>query len=321
MRTLQNIKNKLHGLIGDYRPTAMQLEVTNACNFRCIMCPFHGPEKASERSIGFMNISEYIQILEEFKNLGGSFLIPQGAGESFLHPKISEMLRIAKTKFGLSVGFNTNGALLTKDYMELLLELQIDELGFSVDALQADTFRSITGGNLLDVSQKVEMLVDMRRNAKVRYPKIRVLIVEQVENRQEIDEYIERWLPIVDEVIIQSRRIESGRKMESPRIEERRPCRHLFDTVFVQWDGEMVICCEDWESVTSIGNVFETPLTELWKSSEMQKYREAQSKHLWNPPAICRDCEAWAGGREIVRDHGDRVETISALTRVWQRKT
>jgi len=320
MKKLRNIKNKFHKLLGDYRPTALQLEVTNACNFRCSMCPFHGPEKASDRAIGFMDIQKYTQILDQFTNLGGSFLIPQGAGESFLHPEISEMLRLAKNKFDLGIGLNTNGAVLTRQHIDLMLDLEIDELGFSVDALNADTFHNITGGNLDEVTRNVELIVDLRKRAKQEKPILRVLIVEQNENRGEIEQYIQKWLSVVDEVVVQSRRIQSGRKMEKKRMEIRQPCRHLFDTVFIQWDGEMVICCEDWESVTSVGNVFETPLNELWKSHLMEEYRGAQKDHKWYPPVICRDCEAWAGGKEITRDYPDQTETVSALTRVWRRK-
>ena len=82
----------------------------------------------------------------------------------------------------------------------------------------------------------------------------------------------------------------------------------------------MVICCEDWESVTSVGNVFETPLADLWRSPVMQGYRLAQQQHRWAPPEICRHCEAWAGGRTVETVHSDRIEIAGALTRSFRRK-
>jgi len=102
-RKLRRIRHKVHGMLGDARPVSMQLEITNACNFRCLMCPFHGPEKASDRPVGFMEMTQYRSILKQFTALGGGFLIPQGAGESFLHPDFPEMLRIAAEEMRLDV--------------------------------------------------------------------------------------------------------------------------------------------------------------------------------------------------------------------------
>lgn len=320
MSRLGRIKHKVYAALGDIRPVSMQLEVTNACNFRCVMCPFHGPEKASDRPVGFMSLDRYTDILKQFRQLGGTFLIPQGAGESLLHPQFREMLRIAVNTFRLEVGLNTNGSRLTESMMTEILDLGIREIGFSVDALKAETFRAITGGELAPVETAVETLVAMRNRRKSRNPRIRVLIVEQAANLAEIPEYIDRWVPVVDEVIVQARRINAGRELETPRQEVRRPCRHLFDTVFVQWDGEMVICCEDWESVTGLGNVFETALADLWRNPVMQSYRRAQQTGQWAPPEICRHCEAWAGGSSVERHHDDRIEIAGALTRTFSRK-
>lgn len=318
---LKHLKNKICGMVGDHRPTAMQLEVTNACNFRCVMCPFHGPEKASDRTIGFMPVDTYRRVLGEFSKMGGTFLIPQGAGESFLHPDFAEMLRIAKKEFGLMVGLNTNGSRLTPDMMDLVLDLGIDELGFSIDAVKPGTFREITGGDLDQVSESINVFLGKRAQRKdPTVPVVRVLMVEQDANRSETTDYINNWIPLVDEVIIQSIRTGAGRKLETARTEKRKACRHLFDTAFIQWDGEMVACCEDWESVTSVGNINNASLESLWHSATMKTFRTAQKNGSWSPPDICVDCEAWAGGCEKTVDHGDRIEIVSALTRLWRRK-
>ncbi|MBN1878762.1 radical SAM protein [bacterium] len=319
MRLKRVIGNRLFGLWGDIRPGSLQIEVTNACNFRCLMCPFHGPENTSDRPIGFMEPGRYREVVRDFRDFGGSLVIPQGAGESFLHPEFPELLEFTKRTLNLSVGFNTNGARVTRDHLRLLIDLGIDEIGFSVDALTPGTFKAITGGDLEPVEQTVKMLVDMRRSMSVRRPLIRVLLVAQESNQAEIDDYIRRWLPVVDEIVIQSRRIQAGRVLEKPRIEPRRPCRHLFDTAFVQWDGEMVICCEDWESVSSVGNVFESGFRSLWRSRIMKTYRSAQRRGDYSPPAICRDCQAWAGGLESRRNENGKEITMTALTRVIRR--
>ncbi|MBN1296343.1 radical SAM protein [bacterium] len=319
-KRIRSFQTRVARIMGESRPVSMQLEITNACNFRCLMCPFHGPEKASNRPIGCLQVADYRSLLEQFREMGGTFLIPQGAGESFLHPDIGEMLTIATADMDLDVGLNTNGSHMSDEIIRTILDCGVKEIGFSIDALDPETFHRITGGDLAQVEEGIDLLIARRRERRQRLPLIRVLIVEQAENREEIPEFVSRWISRVDEVVVQALRVEAGRTLGERRKEKRRPCRHLIDTIFVQWDGQMVVCCEDWESVTGVGNVFESSLRELWLGPVMNAYRDAQRRGIWAPPEICRRCDAWAGGVETTIDFGDRVQTASALTRVWRRK-
>lgn len=320
MKAVRILQHRVRRIMGDIRPSALQIEVTNACNFRCLMCPFHGPEKTSDRAIGFIEPGQYREVVTQFRNYGGLLVIPQGAGESFMHPEFLDLLKFTRQTLGLSVAFNTNGTRLTPEISSYLIDMKIDEIGFSVDALHPETFHAITGGDLLPVEDALMTLVSLKKKRNAGKPLVRVLLVAQQANLNEVDAYVRRWLPIVDEVVIQARRVKAGRMLEMPRTEPRKPCRHLFDTAFIQWDGEMVVCCEDWESRTSVGNVFHHPLRDLWCSRTLQQYRAVQQAGVYTPPSICRDCQAWAGGKKQVRDHGFAVEYITSLTRVWRRK-
>jgi radical SAM protein with 4Fe4S-binding SPASM domain len=305
---------------GRSRPKSMQLEITNHCNFNCIMCPTHCEDSTVSRPKGFMAIDQYDSICGMFKKLGGNFLIPQGAGESMLHPEFMTCLDIAKNTHRLHVGFNTNGSRFDNDIARQMIDLNIDEIGFSIDAFTPETFQRITGQNCLDkVMNAVDAMVDLRNTLGQNTPVIRVLIVEQDENRHEIKDYVNTWIDRVDEVIVQAMRVASGRKLSVPRSEPRKLCRHLFDTVFIQWDGDMTICCEDWNSEEVIGNIHSQPLEALWFSKKMRRFREMQRNRTYCPPDICLACEAWAGGRSKTM-HSSRMDVVeSALTTVYRR--
>lgn len=320
-RRLRAIKAKIQRKMGKSFPTSMQLEVTNFCNFKCIMCPFHRPDSEIERARGFMTLDQVYKILNDFVNMGGGFLIPQGAGESFLHPEIIEILTMAKKKFGLRVGLNTNGVRLNRQQMDAVIDLEIDELGFSVDALRQETFCTITGSSDLEgIEQNIKTLLAMRRRNGQKHPLIRTLIVEQDANTDEIEEYIRKWTAIVDEVVIQVERIESGRCLRLSRMEPRQPCRHLFDTIFVQWDGDVVVCCEDWHSHTIMGNALTAALEDIWFGDKMNLYRDMQKKGTYAPPSICQNCEAWAGGKKSRQTWEHLILEETALTHIYKRK-
>jgi len=318
-RRIKAFTAKIQRKIGKVVPVGMQLEITNVCNFKCIMCPFHRPGSHVNRPKGFMGLEAFREVVGAFAEMGGQFLIPQGAGESFMHPEFMEMLRIAGKEFGLKIGLNTNGSRLSQEDISEIITLGIDEIGFSVDALHETTFHAITGSDTLPkIENTIRTFAEMRGDNP--FPRLRTLIVEQDENTGEIDEYVTKWLEIVDEVVVQVKRIDSGRKLKSPRMEKRKPCRHLFDTIFVQWDGDVVVCCEDWQSRSILGNAFDTTLADIWFGKKITDYRENQRKKIYSPPDICKFCEAWAGGIKSRDLKNEVIIETTALTKTYRLK-
>ena len=281
---------KVQSRIGMPVLSSMQLEITNHCNFHCSMCPTHCKNSQVTRPKGYMSLDHYSRILNEFCALGGRSVIPQGAGESTIHPDFIPMMEIAKKQHGLRVAFNSNGSLFNETLIKQLFELGVDEIGFSIDACSPGVFHRITGKNILnEVENKMMQMVEMRRSNSAKSPFLRVLLVEQTENRSEIPAYIEKWIPHVDEVVIQVMRIRHGRELPNGRSEDRGPCGHLFNTVFVQWDGDVTICCEDWNSEAIIGNTHVSDLKDIWFGETMRTYREMQrQKHFFPPENLQR---------------------------------
>ena len=58
-------------------------------------------------------------------------------------------------------------------------------------------------------------------------------------------------------------------------------------TIF--WNGDVTICCHDFEGEFVFGNIFKTPFTELWNST---RYFELRNKVLSRSLKICKGCYA-----------------------------
>lgn len=98
-------------------PKYIDIELTNHCNFKCLMCPTG--TFSMKRKRGYMTMEIVDRICEEVtKNPMGIRLIRWG--EPTLHKQFIEILRKLK-KTGNPVHFNTNGSLLSTD---MLKELQ-----------------------------------------------------------------------------------------------------------------------------------------------------------------------------------------------------
>ncbi|WP_245577197.1 radical SAM/SPASM family putative metalloenzyme maturase [Maridesulfovibrio zosterae] len=116
-------------------PVKIQVEVTTRCNMACSMCV-----KYADGS----DIQEADLKFESFKKLSSALehcevLILNGIGEPLLHPELAEMAAFAKERMpkGSSIGFQTNGLLITDQKAESLVESGVDTFCISIDSLES----------------------------------------------------------------------------------------------------------------------------------------------------------------------------------------
>ena len=55
----------------------------------------------------------------------------------------------------------------------------------------------------------------------------------------------------------------------------RRQCFLPFYKMFIDWNGDILVCCNDWGRKGIIGNVSTSTIKELWLSEEMNTYRRS----------------------------------------------
>src|SRR5205814_2147465 len=68
-------------------------------------------------------------------------------------------------------------------------------------------------------------------------------------------------------------------------------CAKPFREISVRWDGSVSICCNDWRGVYKIGNVFKTPIKDLWQSPRFNAARH-KLLHYDRDFAPCLGCNA-----------------------------
>jgi len=109
-----------------------------------------------------------------------------GWGEPLLNPRIYDMINIAKD-CGCSVGFTTNGLLLTEKRAKSLIQAGLDILSISVAGATKETHETIRAGSSFDQTVKnITSLVRLKKNAGVVYPKVLLLFLMTKENLKEL---------------------------------------------------------------------------------------------------------------------------------------
>jgi len=127
-------------------PETLEVEVTNRCNFKCLMCirNIWNVEPLD------LDLSLYRKMADYFPNLRK--LVLYGFGEPFVNPSFIEMLRIARSRLPEEgeVSINTNGSLLMPRIADKVVkEVGVDSIFFSIDTVDE------------------AKLVDIRRGAKL----------------------------------------------------------------------------------------------------------------------------------------------------------
>lgn len=134
---VQRIGEWIINLADDSHPRELMVETTTYCNYECIHCF----RRMTEEPLGSMSLETYRRLLETVSRAQVEKLSFSGWGEPLVHPHIMTMLREAKEN-GFKVLLNTNGALLS-EHAKQIVDIEIDELIVSIDAVNTELYSSI----------------------------------------------------------------------------------------------------------------------------------------------------------------------------------
>jgi radical SAM protein with 4Fe4S-binding SPASM domain len=183
-------------------PSHLQLEITSACNLRCMMCLVRYRPPVNKLA-GAMALPLFHRLVGEVPGLRRLTL--QGLGEPLLSPHLPEMIRTAVER-RITVGFNTNATLLTARRARELVESRVDWLHVSLDGAHAGAYEAIRDGARFDtVLANLAGLVRAKREAASATPWMRVVFVAMRDNVGELPDLVRLLGGIgVDELHVQN---------------------------------------------------------------------------------------------------------------------
>jgi radical SAM protein with 4Fe4S-binding SPASM domain len=278
-------------------PVHLDIESTNCCNLKCIMCPHSNPTREFKKSLGFMDIDLFKKIIDEGAKRGLYSIKLNWRGEPLVHKKCDEMVEYAKKKGILEVQFNTNGLLLNKELSERLINAGLDRIIFSVDAASEETYKKIRrGGDYNKLLKVIKEFINIKKLKKSKKPFIRMQLVKMDYNVSELDKFIEMWSPMVDQISTQeyTSRQEGERKLTSSEESiGRLPCRQIWQRLVITKDGDVVMCCRDWDSEQVLGKLDYKNNKEVmyfWKGETLSRIREMHKRKELNKIPVCKKC-------------------------------
>jgi MoaA/NifB/PqqE/SkfB family radical SAM enzyme len=273
-------------------PERVLLDLATKCNLRCPMCPVWGSDDnaAIESVKGVMDLEASRRLLDEIMQ-ARPLVQPNMYGEPLLAPDLRARLADMK-KRGLTIAMNTNGLTLTDDLAKFMVEIEVDSVSFSLDAVTRETLLKIRG---VDKLEKIEAAVFRLLAARGdrAFPRVSVSLTLQDANRQEEEAFVDRWAGLVDCVRV-GLIFENGTFPDMRAPEPRLPCPALYHTLPVHNDGTVTICCLDGFKSTNVGNVFTDGVKAVWQGEEFAKVRYYHETAQWDKVPFCKGCNGWA---------------------------
>jgi radical SAM protein with 4Fe4S-binding SPASM domain len=278
------------------RPAHLKIELTNACNLRCPLCP----HPRMERAQGMMSPSLLARIVEmAAPELEFAYL--HHLGESLLHPALGEMIAIAKSR-GAAVGLSTNGTLLDGERSAALLDGGLDLLVISLDAASEATYaamrppRRVGATSLAAVTGRIEAFLverEIRARAGGR-PLVSVQMLVTPKNAPEADAFVARWHRPERgvAVMLKEPRDWAGAVplVPPPSTVGRGRCRMPWTELTILWDGRVVPCANHAEAVNVLGDLTHQTLDEVWNGPAMRALRAAHARGDAAAVPVCARC-------------------------------
>ncbi len=177
---------------------AFQIEVTSRCTLRCAMCPRAAlAERWPEKDLAW---PVFERIAVAFPRAEHIHL--QGWGEPLLHPRLFDMIEVAKAA-GCRVGFTTNGMHLTPEASRRLLALGLDLLAVSIaGATRATHERVRLGSSFPSILESLRAFLALRAERGLRQPKIEFMYLMLKTNIRELPEAVDLAASLgVDELV------------------------------------------------------------------------------------------------------------------------
>ena len=274
------------------KPEIFQIENTNLCNAKCIMCP-HTIMKRKGKIMGFEEFKRIInQVMEAYPIK--RFTIT-GFGEPTIDKGVIQKIEYVNKNYpSVNLELYTNGGLLTKELTEKLLKTNITKITFSINGTRKN-YEKIVGISYEKTKQNVLYFLKRKKelNSKVM-TNVSAMILK--ENKEDIKEFLKFWEPLSDSVRVYAPSNWAGKLknlavINNPPFKKKRwPCLALWKNITVDVDGNIIMCCRDYESKVKFGNLLKENIKEIRKSKKFQELLKKQLGFNFNTP-ICSTCD------------------------------
>lgn len=278
---------------------SIELNTTELCNRKCVFCPRVDPEIYPNRNLN-MTVKTAEKIAADLAAVGFKGRISfSGFGEPILNKKLPDLIRAVRRHLPDNlVDTNTNGDKLTAAMVRNVFDAGISAIYI----------------NMYDGPDQE--------------PKFRAILSEAgvPESKFKLRPH---WNGAEDNfgLILNNRSgmISDATAGGLPEEPIRHPCYYPFSRAMIDWNGDMLLCTNDWGRARVVGSVHDKSIRDLWLSPSMLEARAmlAQGDRNHRPCDKCNVDGTLSGkfGFDLLLDHYRATGQLPEATATPARKT
>jgi len=281
---------------GGIRPMGVEIEFTNRCNLSCIFCP-----NASHRRARGVMSPETLHVLAcGIKDLEIADVTIGGFGEPLMDAGLPEKLDALRAGAGQAkISIVTNGVLLNGAIAERICRGRLaDSIHVSIDAEAGGPYADIHGADAFDaVVSNLKQLNKLKLQHNLDKPAVHVRYKLVSAGIRRYLRFVSVFSDIADAIHPYANLFQwPGSSMPKNGVDLSRrgiklACGNLWKSARVNWNGDVVLCCQDYEGSVVLGNIREQSLLDIWNGDRIAKYRAAHLRGDFDRLGICRECQ------------------------------
>jgi MoaA/NifB/PqqE/SkfB family radical SAM enzyme len=293
----------------------LHVEVTSACNQRCLYCTHPLLERAKRH----MSVPLFRKIADQAAAHGTRMWL-HFLGEPLLHPRIFDMVRHAKQAGVPEVGFSTNAVLLTAGKIAEAFESGLDRLEFSLDADDRAGYERMRGTDDFEVvNTNVRAFLAEKRRRAANKPVVTLGFLDAGHGDRDRERFVATWSPLLGErdFLMSIPAITFGGRGPARLADaDRRPCEWLFRAALVLSNGDLVTCATDYEGERVLGNVESLSVAEIWRGDAYRELRDRHQRREFEGLGPCGPCRDWvhADGHGYVNFSREAPASAATIT-------
>lgn len=262
-------------------PEVGMIEVTNACNFACVMCP----NKSMKRKKGMISVETFTKALDRYSEAGIDFIKLYTVGESLLHPEFMKLWKIAISYPFKTVMISTNASVLTEKMIKEFVKSPKFRIQISFSGWNDRSYElRYIGGNFKELVEKIKLLAKLIKKAKLpkntltvngaasgskgSIDKTRKFLMKEIglDTKQIYVRHANNWVDVITSPNKCRNSLKSGKKYY---------CHIANIRIGILFDGMVTACgCFDVDAELVVGNIFDNSIEEIRAGKKFQDFIE-----------------------------------------------
>ena len=266
------------------------IEVSSFCNAACVFCP----NSFMKRKKSIMTMEIFNKIVERIKeeNIRPQFFNLTGTGEPLVDRELFKKIAILKNNFPeVTVFFPSNFALADESIIKKIVSSPLDNISISLNASNPRDYRKIMKLDYKRTIDNLKKLIKYRNKVKSKL-KISLTVALSPSNKNSVKDILKKWGKKVDEINFNwvhnwAGSVKNGtEEVPSPKY----PCRLLFEQIVVQSNGDIPLCCVDYEGKVVGGNIMKDKILDAFYSENLNNIRKLHKDNKINQFSMCSKC-------------------------------